>query len=63
MDQLLTEELKIDARLSLMHVDTPICRNYMSQVERRWVRIICCAVGIADVVDGFMWQTDKKFEQ
>jgi protein SMG6 len=32
----------------------------ISQVERRWVRILRCAVGIADVVDGFTWQTGTK---
>jgi protein SMG6 len=50
----------VDAGLSSMHVDTPVRRSYMSQVERRWVRIIRCAVGIADVVDGFTWQTGTK---
>ena len=35
-------------------------RISISQVERRWVRILRCAVGIADVVDGFTWQIGTK---
>ena len=50
----------VDAGLASMHVDTPVRRSYMSQVERRWVRIIRCAVGIAEAIDGFTWQMGTK---
>ncbi|KAK2460537.1 hypothetical protein APHAL10511_007007 [Amanita phalloides] len=53
----------VDDQISSMHVDVPQAshpRTTMTQVERRWVRILRCAVGIADVVDGFTWQTGTK---
>ncbi|PFH52354.1 hypothetical protein AMATHDRAFT_74154 [Amanita thiersii Skay4041] len=38
----------------------PIQRSGMRQVERRWVRILRCAIGIADVVNGFTWICGTK---
>ncbi|KAM6500746.1 hypothetical protein JOM56_003760 [Amanita muscaria] len=35
-------------------------KSVMSQVERRWVRVLRCGVGIAEIVDGFSWSNVSK---